>query len=99
MNMKKWIGYDLDDLFESAGLQRRRPFAAMLLPAFVFLACGAAVGAGVGLMFAPSSGRRFRREFGDRFEQIRERVRIEAAKRGLNAAGQQQQAMPSSSSS
>jgi gas vesicle protein len=47
------------------------------IPALALLSVGAAVGAGVGLAFAPSSGRRLRKEFGDRIEQLRDRMKTE----------------------
>ncbi len=90
MNIKRVIGYDIDDLLDLVGLERRRSFMAFMLPALGFVALGAAVGASVGLMFAPSSGRRLRQEVGDRLDQIRERVKSEAQKQGImNASAQQ----------
>jgi gas vesicle protein len=90
MTMKKVIGYDLDDILDLVGLERRRSIIGSMLPAIGLVAIGAAIGAGVGLMFAPSSGRRLRQEVGDRFDQIRERVKSEAQKQGvLNASAQQ----------
>jgi hypothetical protein len=88
MNLKKMVSPHWDSLFARAGFQRRRPLVVLVLPAVALVAFGAAVGTSVGLMFAPSSGRRFRREFGDRFEQLRDRVKTEVAKRGLNAIQQ-----------
>lgn len=81
--MKNLIGYDIEDVLERIGLARQRSFFAMLLPAVGFLALGAAIGAGVGLAFAPSSGRRLRREMGDRFEQLRERMKSDAQRQGV----------------
>ncbi len=80
MKMKHLIGYDVDDILDLVGLERRRTFLEFALPAFGFIALGAAVGAGIGLAFAPSSGRRLRQEMGDRLDQIRERVKTEARK-------------------
>lgn len=90
MTMKKVIGYDLDDILDLVGLERRRSVIGIMLPAIGFVAIGAAIGAGVGLMFAPSSGRRLRQEVGDRFDQIRERVKSEAQKQGVMSASAQQ---------
>ena len=70
---KKLIGYDMDDILRLANLQRRHSVAGFVLPA-LGLVLGAAMGAAVGLMFAPSSGRRFRQEVGERIDQMRERV-------------------------
>jgi hypothetical protein len=89
--MKNLTGYDVDDLLNLAGLERSRSVVGFLLPALGCIALGAAVGAGVGLLFAPSSGRRFRQDMGDRFGQIRERMRRDAqqAQAGVNATQHQ----------
>jgi hypothetical protein len=81
--MKKVLGYDFGDILDLVGVERRRSRLGVLLPAFAFIAVGAAVGASIGLMFAPSSGRRLRQEMGDRLDQIRERVKTEAQKQGV----------------
>ncbi len=85
--IQKLIPYDVDDVLELIGLERRRSFFSSAVPALAFMAAGAAIGAGIGLMFAPSSGRRLRQEVGDRFGQLRDRVKEEAEKQGvMNAA-------------
>lgn len=85
--MKKLIGYDIEDVLDLIGLERRRSFFGMLVPAVGLVALGAAIGAGIGLAFAPSSGRRLRQEMGDRLDQLRERIKNEAQKGGvLNSA-------------
>jgi len=89
MSMKNLIRYDIDDILDLVGLERRRSFMGAALPAIGFVALGAALGAGIGLMLAPSSGRRLRQEVGDRFDQIRERVKSEAQKQGIVNATQQ----------
>ncbi len=74
MRIKKVMrGYDLDDALELIGMRRRSPLAAFI-PAIGLLAAGAAIGAGIGLALAPSSGRRLRQDLGGRLDQIRERV-------------------------
>jgi YtxH-like protein len=75
--MKNLMGFDVDDALEFVGLRRRNAAIQFILPAVGFLALGAAVGAGVGLMFAPSSGRRLRQEVGDKLDQLRERMKNE----------------------
>ncbi len=76
MNINKLMRqYDLDDGLRLIGLARRRSMIGLFLPAIGLLAAGAAIGAGVGLAFAPSSGRRLRQDVGGRFDQLRERVR------------------------
>jgi hypothetical protein len=90
MSMKSITGFDIDDALEALGLQRRSSIASALLPAALLLTAGAAIGAGVGLAFAPSSGRRLRKEFGDRLEQLRVRMKTEARPRsGANAVAHQ----------
>jgi gas vesicle protein len=70
--------YDLEDALNLLGLSRRRSLMGMFLPAIGLLAAGAAIGAGVGLAFAPSSGRRLREDVGGRLDHLRERVKREA---------------------
>jgi YtxH-like protein len=82
MRIKKLMrGYDLDDALRLIGRSRRRSALEMLLPALALLAAGAAVGAGVGLVFAPSSGRRLREDMSGRIDKLRERVQKESDKR------------------
>jgi hypothetical protein len=92
--MKKPIWY-LDAFLGLMGLARRRrreEFFEVAVPAAALLGIGIAVGTGVGLMLAPSSGRRLRQDFGDRLDQIKNRVSGEARRRGvLNATPSQQQ--------
>jgi hypothetical protein len=90
MSMKQMIGYDIDDALDLIGLARRRSILNHMLPAMGFLALGAALGAGVGLMLAPSSGRRLRQDVGDRLDQIRDKMKNEAQKRGVTNATQPQ---------
>jgi hypothetical protein len=52
----------------------RHSLVAFALPTAGWLAIGAAIGAGVGLVFAPSSGRRFRQDMGARLDSFRHRV-------------------------
>lgn len=78
MRIKKVMrGYDLDDALHLIGM-RRRSAMAVFLPAIGLLAAGAAIGAGIGLALAPSSGRRLRQDLGGRLDQLRERVRRDA---------------------
>jgi YtxH-like protein len=75
MRIKKLMrGYELDDALRLIGARRRSPLET-LLPAMALLAAGAAIGAGIGLALAPSSGRRLRQDIGGRLDQLRERVR------------------------
>jgi hypothetical protein len=64
-------------LLGGIGLNRRRRFAALAISAIGMVAFGAALGASMGLAFAPSSGRKLRADVSDKFGQLRERVRRE----------------------
>ena len=92
MRIGRLLGYDIDDVLELVGLQRRRSAIGAVLPAVGLVAIGAVVGAGVGLMFAPSSGRRLRQDVSERLDQMREKMKVEARKQGLlNATPEQQE--------
>jgi len=88
--MRKILSYDIDDVLEVIGLQRRGSALGAILPAIGLVAIGAAIGAGVGLMFAPTAGRRLRQGMSERIDQMRERMKVEARKQGvLNAPPEQ----------
>jgi hypothetical protein len=93
--MKDVIRYDIDDVLDLVGLHRRHG-SRTLLAALGLIALGAGFGACAGLLLAPSSGRRLRQDVGDRLDQIRERVKGEAQKRGIavNATPAQPQQQP-----
>jgi gas vesicle protein len=80
--MKKPLDY-VDSLLDLVRLERRRSFAEALLPGAALIVFGVAVGAGVGLMLAPSSGRRLRQDVGERLDQIKNRVAGEARRHGV----------------
>lgn len=91
MRIRRLLGYDMDDVLDIVGLQRRRSAIGALLVGGGLVAIGAAVGAGVGLMFAPSSGRRLRQDMSERLDQMREKMKVEARKQGLlNATPEQE---------
>lgn len=77
MSIKKAIGYDVDDVLGLVGLERRRSLSEVALPALGCALVGAVVGAGIGLMLAPSSGRRLRQEMGERVDRIRDKMRFD----------------------
>lgn len=93
MRISKLLGYDMDDVLDVVGLARRRSAIGVILPAIGLVAVGAAVGAGIGLMFAPSSGRRLRQDMSERFDQMREKMKVEARKQGLLNATPEQERM------
>ncbi len=76
--MKNIIGYDMADVLALAGLARRPTMLETGLPAVGLIAVGALVGAGLGLFFAPESGRLLRDDVrqgvGSRVGQLRDRV-------------------------
>jgi hypothetical protein len=91
-NRKEWcrmerkFRFRMVDTLGLLGLRRKRgSFVGIVVPALGLLAVGAAVGAGVGLAFAPASGRRLRRDMTDRLDQMRARVIAEAKKGFVNA--------------
>jgi hypothetical protein len=93
--MKRIMGYKIDDVLALMGVARKRSSLGAMLPSLALIAAGAAVGAGVGLVFAPSSGRHLRGDLregvrqgvGARLDQIRSRIRKEhKARSGANAA-------------
>lgn len=95
MRISKLLGYDIDDVLGVMGLERRHSVIGAILPAVGLVAIGAAVGAGVGLMLAPSSGRRLRQDMSERFDQMREKMKVEARKQGLLNATPEQERMSS----
>jgi YtxH-like protein len=80
MRVRKILNYDMDDVLDVIGLRRRSSALGVILPAIGLVAIGAAIGAGIGLMFAPTPGRRLRQGMSDRFDQMRERMKVEARK-------------------
>ena len=76
--MKNIIGYDMADVLALAGLVRKPTTFEMVLPAIGLVAAGVVIGAGLGLFFAPESGRLLRddvsRNVNSRVGQLRERV-------------------------
>lgn len=85
MTIKKLMRrYELDDALRLMGMHRRSAMETFL-PALGLLAAGAAIGAGIGLALAPSSGRRLRQDIGGRLDQLRERVRKDSEHAHVNA--------------
>jgi hypothetical protein len=63
-----------DDVLGLIGLARRHGSAERTLSAIGLIAVGAAVGAGVALVFAPSSGQQLRARISDRVDEAKDRV-------------------------
>ncbi len=66
--------FEADDLLGVVGLQRRRSAAQVILPAIGLVTLGAAVGAGVALLIAPSSGAELRQQLSERVDKLAEKI-------------------------
>jgi len=88
--------YGVSDLLSSVGLERRRTTLDRVLPALGWVGLGTAIGAGVALMMAPSSGRELRAKMSDQLDYAKERAkeRIDTAKEridnGMRSLGETQ---------
>jgi hypothetical protein len=76
-NMRRAMDFDVDDVLELIGLARRRSAIGMIAPMIGLLAAGVAIGAGIGLFLAPSSGRQLRRDAEHKMNDLRERLKHE----------------------
>jgi hypothetical protein len=63
-------GFELNDLLGWVGLERRRSTSATILPAIGFVTLGAAIGAGIALLVAPSSGTDLRRRLSGHVDKL-----------------------------
>jgi hypothetical protein len=63
-----------DDVLAALGLQRRRTLIEQLGPALGGFTVGVAVGAGLGVLLAPSSGEDLRRQLLGRAERLGDRL-------------------------
>jgi hypothetical protein len=70
---KSLMGYDIDDVLDLARLRRQPSMLAFAFPAIGLLVVGIVIGVGVGILFAPSSGRHLRQAARDRLNQMRDR--------------------------
>lgn len=68
---------DRDDILRMIGLETRRTAGEYALPALGLFGVGIIVGAGLGLLFAPKSGREIRGDLTERMHEIRERANAE----------------------
>jgi hypothetical protein len=66
--------FQADDLLGVVGLQRRRSAAQVILPAIGLVSLGAAVGAGVALLIAPSSGAELRQRLSERVDKLTDKI-------------------------
>jgi len=65
-----WRRFSIDDMLDVMGLERTRSG----YPKYALLGVGLLLGAGVGMLLAPRSGRELRRELGGRLEEIGGRI-------------------------
>lgn len=63
-----------DELLRAIGLQRSRSNGGDLLSGVAMFGAGILVGAGLALLFAPSSGAEVREQIGSRLGEVRDRV-------------------------
>lgn len=63
-----------EDLIHALGLQTRRSHASDIVSSVTLFGAGLLVGAGLALLFAPSSGRDLREEIGERAADLRDRA-------------------------
>jgi hypothetical protein len=62
-----------EDIIRALGLQTRRSNGDVV-PSVALFGAGLLVGAGLALLFAPSSGRELREELGERAAELRDRA-------------------------
>ena len=72
MNLDKLKSLDKDDLLNALGLETRRSTGESLLTGFALFGVGLLVGAGVGLLVAPSTGRELRSDINKRLQEAPE---------------------------
>lgn len=63
-----------DEIIRALGLQVRRKSGSDIVPSVALFGAGLLVGAGLALLFAPSSGRELREELGERAAELRDRA-------------------------
>jgi len=73
--IKELKNIDRDDILNALGLQSRRSSVDYVLPALTLFGAGLATGIGIGMLLAPKSGRKLRRELGRTVDSVRDRAR------------------------
>ncbi|HEY5956391.1 MAG TPA: YtxH domain-containing protein [Polyangiaceae bacterium] len=63
-------GFGMDDLLSLVGVRRRPTPAQSIMPVVGLLSLGAALGAGLALLFAPSTGTELRQRISERFDEL-----------------------------
>ena len=74
MNFKELRKMDRDDILEMIGLQRKTSTGSYLASALTTFGVGILVGAGIGLLLAPKSGRELRENLRDRLRRVPEDI-------------------------
>ena len=64
-----------DDLLDAMGLQRKTSVGEQILMTVGIFGAGLLVGAGLGILFAPKSGRELRSDIGNRVGDVTQRAR------------------------
>ena len=73
--MKNPLNMSRDDLLCAIGLQTRRGPAGYIFTALGMFGVGMLAGAGLGMLFAPRSGREIRRELGTRVSDVTNKLK------------------------
>jgi gas vesicle protein len=64
---------NVEKLLDRMGLERRRDTADVIMPALGIFGAGIAVGATLGVLFAPKRGEELRTELAERLDELREK--------------------------
>jgi gas vesicle protein len=70
MKLKELRNFDKDDILEMMGLQTKTTTGAWLAGTLGTFGIGLLVGAGIGMLLAPKTGRELRDDLRDRFRRI-----------------------------
>ncbi len=76
-----------EEIIRALGLQTRRSHASDVVPSVALFGAGLLVGAGLALLFAPTSGRELREELGERAADLRDRATATADSTGAPPGG------------
>jgi hypothetical protein len=63
-----------EEIIRALGLQARRTNGSDVVPSVALFGAGVLVGAGLALLFAPTSGRELREEIGERAAELKDRA-------------------------
>jgi len=63
-----------EDIIRALGLETRRSHASDIVPSVALFGAGLLVGAGLALLFAPTTGRELREEISERAAELRDRA-------------------------